>query len=176
MWLKANGREVEFQKRYGELVTQGIEFDERQEMIDQEFGLTYAVLKPYIDQYNADQKVKAKAKNPEPDPEPEVAVERGSPGEEPEPDRALGGDTNDVRWAIANLSKAGLSPRDAPTAIAWNLLAIGRSGIQGQLKLLDIYRATIVQPAAKELSQEGLAGPDDRLADLLERLGDGLEG
>ena len=192
MWLEETGKAHEFNRRALELVKDRTSFDERQEMLDDEFGITYDLLKPYIDRYEQQQREKKAAKaagkaaakqarqseddgGAEPDrgdPLPAPA-EGGAGGDHPE---TIGGDLSDVRWALANLSRSGVNPKDAPSAIAWNLLVIGRGGTQGQLKLLDIYRATIVQPAAKAAESGPVEGPDVRLDELLARLGDGLAG
>lgn len=181
-YLRSIDRWHEFNKRGMELTVEKVGFEEKQEILDGEFGITYQVLKPFIDQVNAEARAKRKRKEApaqsegsgaEPDrgeAEPDPASSGAGIGD-PEP---VGGDIADVRWALANLSKQGVGPKDSPSAIAWNLLVIGRGGTQGQLKLLDIYRATIIQPAAKAAEQAPVEGPDGKLEELLERLGAGL--
>lgn len=180
--MRSIDRWHEFNKRGMELTVEKVGFEEKQEILDGEFGITYQVLKPFIDQVNAEARAKRKRKEApaqsegsgaEPDrgeAEPDPASSGAGIGD-PEP---VGGDIADVRWALANLSKQGVGPKDSPSAIAWNLLVIGRGGTQGQLKLLDIYRATIIQPAAKAAEQAPVEGPDGKLEELLERLGAGL--
>lgn len=180
-YLSENNRLVEFQRRNAQLMSDIRDYDERQEALDTEFGIEYGLLKPYIDEYHAEQKAK-KRRGPGKQSKPEQASESKV---ELESDASVGvvaeavanaGDLEDVRWAIANLSRTGVGPKDAPSQIAWNLLLIARSGVQGQLKLLDIYRATIIQPTAKAREAElGRTDADDaHLSDLMSRLGDGL--
>jgi len=185
LWLEEVGRADEFRRRAVELMDVERDFGKRQEILDEEFGVTYELLEPYVRRWREGRDAAAAAKRAGKDAA--KARDAGPSGGVPAPDpavggagdggpEAIGGDVADVRWAIANLSRQGVGPRDAPTAIAWNLLVIGRSGIQGQLKLMDIYRATIVQPAAKAAEQGPVDGPDVRLEDLLARLSEGLCG
>jgi len=184
-WLADQGRTDEFNRRLMHLVSEGVGFDERHEIVDQEFGVTYEVLEPYLNAYAAEQKAKKAGRNkagppPQEQAPPEAATEKAEAMPDPAtmPDGSsvmeIGGDLSDVRWALANLSRTGIRERDAPTAIAYNLLVIARSGIQGQLKLMDIYRSTIVQPAAKAAESAEVDGRDSHLEELLGRLSEGL--
>lgn len=155
---------------------------ERQETLDEEFGVTYAVLKPYIEEWNAEQDAKKAKRSPKPKAEPEPDVPEVVSVTEVEAQESLEqieghGDLEDVRWALSNLSRQDAKPSQAPSQIGWNLLVIARSGVQGQLKLLDIYRATIIQPTAKAREAEmGRTDADDaHLKDLMGRLGEGLD-
>jgi len=183
-----------FLNRNAELMNRKTGYMERQETLDEEFGVTYAVLKPYIEEWQAQQDAK-KAKRarlakpskaqqclakgqsePEPDV-PEVVSVTEVEAEESLEQIEGHGDLEDVRWALSNLSRQDAKPSQAPSQIGWNLLVIARSGVQGQLKLLDIYRATIIQPTAKAREAEmGRTDADDaHLRDLMGRLGEGLD-
>lgn len=181
-YLRSVDRWDAFAKRGMELTMERVEFEAKQEQLDEEFGITYQVLKPFIDQVNAESRAKRRPKPGAAQSEESGAEpDRGEAEPVPAPGGAgvgdpesVGGDIADVRWALANLSRQGVGPKDAPSLIAWNLLVIGRGGTQGQLKLLDIYRATIIQPAAKIAEHAPVEGPDGKLEELLERLGAGL--
>jgi hypothetical protein len=188
-WLADVGRLDDFNRRLMHLMTEGVGFDERHEILDEEFGATYEVLEPYLSEYAREQKERKasgrKAAAPPPSgPEPEAGSEVRSEIGSEMPDAAsvpdgssvmeIGGDLSDVRWALANLSKTKIREKDAPSAIAYNLLVIARGGVQGQLKLMDIYRSTIIQPAAKAAESSPLEGQDAHLEGLLRRLSEGL--
>lgn len=182
-YLADNDMLTRFLNRNAELMNRKTGYMERQETLDEEFGVTYAVLRPYIEEWQAQQdakKAKRAAGTAKAEPEPVVpeAVEVTAVEAEKSLEQIEGhGDLEDVRWALSNLSRQDAKPSQAPSQIGWNLLVIARSGVQGQLKLLDIYRATIIQPTAKAREAEmGRTDADDaHLKDLMGRLGEGLD-
>lgn len=181
-WLREQGRWDEYVRMWGAMTGDGVPFAEKHEQIDAHFGLTYELLRPWIDRVNAEQAAKRASRRSKasdsggeapPAPPPDAAAGAAA---EPPAEQPVGGDIADVRWALANLSLHGVGPKDAPSPIAWSLLVIGRSGTQGQLKLLDVYRATIIQPAAKAAEEVAPSGEqDDRLDELLARLARGID-
>lgn len=165
-WLESIGRGAEFDKRALELASnRDLTWDERQEKLDEEFGVTYESLRPFIPPTGTRRR-KDSGEGERP------AADGGDPSPVAAPDQ--GGDLGDVRWALANLGSA-VRQSDAPSPIAWSLLALARSGSSGAMKLLDIYRATIVQPAVQAASRPEADAADARLDDLLRRLSEGLD-
>lgn len=164
-WLRSIGRDAEFSARALALASDRDKtWDERQEMLDEEFGVTYEALRPFIEP-TAPRRRKGSGDGDR------QAVDGGEPS--PPVAAAPEGDLGDVRWALSNLG-ASVRQSDAPSPIAWSLLALARSGGAGAMKLLDIYRATIVQPAVQAASRVD-ADADRLLDELLDRLMEGID-
>jgi hypothetical protein len=165
------GIEDAFLRRAMEMVHEIHDFEERQEKLDEEFGITYELLKPYIEQYHETRgKRPKKAKMVEPESSA-MPPKDESLSLEPGRDQPLGsGDIGDVRWAMSNLTSESANSKSAPTKIAWNLVVAARQSPQGLLKLMDIYKATVIQPQVKDAESGGNHETDRHLSDVLGRL------
>lgn len=159
-YLREAGLQEEYQQHFYDLRSEIPDKMRRSEAVEERMGLTYELLKPYIEKHVRDKKrrqAKRTSKTPvEFDPEKHTSAD----------------DVRDIRWAMAHLSDEAVMASDAPSPIAWNLLIASRQSQAGLLKLMEIFRQVVVPRQADAAVANAVATDDARLSDLLASLSD----